>query len=100
MQGMPRRYHVYPEEFSLLHQISTSGTLLLTVGYFFPLFYLGYSFFKAPRAERNPWQAPGLEWTIDSPPDEENFSQSPRVTLGPYDFAPPVLTTSPEENQQ
>ena len=31
--GMPRRYHVYPEEFQILHVASTAGASILALGY-------------------------------------------------------------------
>ena len=31
--GMPRRYHVYPDEFQVLHVLSTAGASVLAVGY-------------------------------------------------------------------
>src|SRR3546814_4196417 len=38
-QGMPRRYHVYPEEFQVLHVISSLGAAMLALGYAMPAFY-------------------------------------------------------------
>ena len=37
--GMPRRYHVYPEEFQVLHVLSTAGASVLAVGYLMPMVY-------------------------------------------------------------
>jgi cytochrome c oxidase subunit 1 len=84
--GMPRRYHVYPEEFQLLHIISTSGLPLLGIGYLLPLVYLGWSAFFGPVAGPNPWNATGLEWQTPSPPPAENFPQIPIVTTEPYAY--------------
>jgi cytochrome c oxidase subunit 1 len=97
--GMPRRYHVYPEEFQLLNIISTSGLPLLGIGYFLPLTYLGWSSFFGPVAGSNPWLAPGLEWQIPSPPPEENFSRIPIVTGRPYNYDPPPDTDQPDQQQ-
>ena len=36
--GMPRRYHAYPEEFQVLHVLSTGGAAVLAVGYLLPGF--------------------------------------------------------------
>src|SRR5919204_3353411 len=41
--GMPRRYHVYPADFQVLHVLSTAGASILGVGYVFPMFYLIWS---------------------------------------------------------
>ncbi|MEM8997037.1 MAG: cbb3-type cytochrome c oxidase subunit I, partial [Acidobacteriota bacterium] len=35
--GMPRRYHVYPEEFQVLHVLSTAGATVLAAGYALPV---------------------------------------------------------------
>ena len=87
--GMPRRYHVYPEEFQLLHILSTSGLPLLGLGYFMPIVYLGWSAFFGPIAGPNPWGAPGLEWQTSSPPPTENFFAIPIVTDEPYAYEQP-----------
>ena len=34
--GMPRRYHAYPDEFQVLHVLSTAGASVLAVGYLMP----------------------------------------------------------------
>jgi cytochrome c oxidase subunit 1 len=95
--GMPRRYHVYPEEFQLLNIISTSGLPLLGIGYFLPLTYLGWSAFFGRVAGPNPWDAPGLEWQIPSPPPSENFACIPIVTRKPYGYDPPPDTHEPDD---
>jgi len=41
--GMPRRYHSYPDEFQVLHILSTAGASVLAVGYVIPLIYLLWS---------------------------------------------------------
>ena len=41
--GMPRRYHVYPDEFQVLHVLSTAGASVLAVGYLMPLIYFIWS---------------------------------------------------------
>jgi cytochrome c oxidase subunit 1 len=94
--GMPRRYHVYPEEFQLLNIISTSGLPLLGVGYFLPLCYLGWSAFFGKKAGPNPWNSPGLEWQTSSPPPSENFPRIPVVTQKPYGYDPPPDTHEPD----
>lgn len=83
-EGMPRRYHVYPEVFQIWHVISSSGALILSIAYLFPLFYLPWSLRYGDRAGRNPWKATGLEWQTSSPPPKQNFERTPRVEAGPY----------------
>jgi cytochrome c oxidase subunit 1 len=87
--GMPRRYHAYPEEFQLLHVLSSGGAVVLAFAYALPLFYLGWSLKNGARAGSNPWGTTGLEWTISSPPPVHNFAQIPVVDHGPYDYPPP-----------
>jgi cytochrome c oxidase subunit 1 len=86
--GMPRRYHSYPEEFQLLHVLSSAGAVLLAVGYLLPLAYLGWSLRYGRAAPANPWQATGLEWQASSPPPVHNFAQPPTVARGPYAYTP------------
>jgi cytochrome c oxidase subunit 1 len=88
--GMPRRYHVYPEEFQVLNVLSTAGATVLGFGYLFPSFYLLYSLFKGEPAGDNPWGAKGLEWNTSSPPPAENFHVMPVVNEEPYDYAGPA----------
>jgi cytochrome c oxidase subunit I len=91
-QGMPRRYHAYAEEFQVLNVMSTAGASILGLGYVIPLVYLIWSLRYAPLAGPNPWGATGLEWKTPSPPPTENFEQTPVVTHGPYEYAPPEET--------
>ena len=84
--GMPRRYHVYPEEFQVLNVMSSAGASILAVGYLFPLTYLIWSLRYGPYAPPNPWRATGLEWQTASPPPTENFTVTPTVDDDPYDY--------------
>jgi len=84
--GMPRRYHVYPDEFQVLNVMSTAGASILGIGYLLPLCYLVWSLRYAPRAAANPWHAWGLEWTTPSPPPTENFEETPVVTGDAYTY--------------
>ena len=61
--GMPRRYHSYPEEFQVLHVMSSAGASILGVGYLLPFSYLLWSLRYGKDAGRNPWPATGLETT-------------------------------------
>ena len=90
--GMPRRYHAYPPEFQVFNVLSTAGASLLAVGYLVPAIYLIWSMRYGRRAEANPWNLPGLEWRIQSPPLTENFTSTPIVTWAAYEFAPPDET--------
>jgi cytochrome c oxidase subunit I len=85
--GMPRRYHVYPEEWQVFNVLSTGGAAVLGLGYLLPVLYFTYSLFKGEAAGNNPWGATGLEWTTQSPPLPENFEGTPVVTEEAYDYA-------------
>jgi cytochrome c oxidase subunit 1 len=85
--GMPRRYAAYPEEFQMLHILSTAGASILGVGYVVPLIYLLWAWKYGRPAPANPWRATGLEWKTSSPPPPHNFHETPVVTWNAYDFA-------------
>jgi cytochrome c oxidase subunit 1 len=84
--GMPRRYHVYPDEYQVLNVLSSAGASILAVGYLIVGIYLMASLFKGTRAGGNPWHATGLEWTTQSPPLPQNFEVQPIVTHEAYEY--------------
>ncbi|NTW98132.1 MAG: cytochrome c oxidase subunit I [Oscillochloris sp.] len=86
--GMPRRYHVYPEEFQIYHVLSTAGATILGLGFIIPIIYLLLSLRFGKIAGPNPWGATGLEWTVASPPPSYNFDQTPVVTEEAYAYSP------------
>ena len=85
-KGMPRRYYSYLDQFQPLHAFSSSGSLVMALGFIIMGGYLFYSLFKGKKAGKNPWGALTLEWTTASPPPHGNFDQIPHITHGPYDF--------------
>ncbi|TCS39370.1 cytochrome c oxidase subunit 1 [Paucimonas lemoignei] len=87
-EGMPRRYHTYPEGFQVLNILSSAGASILAVGYLLPLGYFAWSVFYGKRAPDNPWQATGLEWQTPSPPPKHNFAQTPQVDKDAYLYEP------------
>ena len=98
--GMPRRYQIYPEEYQMLHVLSTAGASILAVGYIMPLLYLGWSMFFGRKVGPNPWGATGLEWTTPSPTPQHNFEQKPVVTEPPYNYITPGSERDTEGNGQ
>jgi cytochrome c oxidase subunit 1 len=84
--GMPRRYHAYPDEFQVLHVLSTAGASVLAVGYVMPLIYFMWSLRYGAIAGPNPWGATGLEWKTASPPPPHNFEEPPVVRHDAYDY--------------
>jgi cytochrome c oxidase subunit 1 len=85
--GMPRRYHVYPDEFQVLNVMSTAGASILGLGYLLPMTYFLWSLRYGARAPANPWSASGLEWQTPSPPVTENFPRTPVVTQEAYTYS-------------
>jgi cytochrome c oxidase subunit 1 len=85
--GMPRRYHAYPDEFQVLHVLSTAGASVLAVGYLLPLTYFIWSLRYGKVVGANPWGATGLEWKTPSPPPSHNFEEMPTVMHDAYDYA-------------
>ena len=86
--GMPRRYHVYPDEYQVLNVLSSAGATILGMGYILTLMYFLYSIFRGEKAGANPWLATGLEWTkTESPPVPENFAEVPVVNEGAYEYS-------------
>jgi cytochrome c oxidase subunit 1 len=83
---MPRRYHAYPDEFQVLHVLSTAGASVLAIGYLMPLIYFLWSLRYGKVAGPNPWGATGLEWQTSSPPPPHNFEVPPIVTHEAYDY--------------
>ena len=95
--GMPRRYWSYPPEFQVLNVLSTAGATILAIGYLLPFLYLTWSLKYGDIAGANPWQAAGLEWTVQSPPSRDNFARPPIVDFEAYDYGrvgKPVETVS------
>ncbi|MCP4632329.1 MAG: cytochrome c oxidase subunit I [candidate division Zixibacteria bacterium] len=85
-KGMPRRYYNYLDQYQPLHGFSSLGSMVMAVGFIIMGFYLFYSIYKGKIAGNNPWGALTLEWTNSSPPPTENFTETPVLTNGPYDY--------------
>jgi cytochrome c oxidase subunit 1 len=85
-RGMPRRYFMYPEEFTGYHVASSVGSFIMAAGFFLTAGYLIWSLFKGARAPMNPWGGATLEWQAASPPVHYNFDGDPPLSGDPYDF--------------
>jgi cytochrome c oxidase subunit 1 len=86
-QGSPRRYYSYLDQFQIYHQISTVGIVVLALGLFTALINLLISLRTGAIAPQNPWGSRTLEWThAETPPVLYNFTETPIVTEGPYDY--------------
>jgi cytochrome c oxidase subunit I len=89
--GMPRRYHMYPDEFQVLNVLSSAGASVLGIGYVLPVIYFLYSLKYGEVAGNNPWGASGLEWRTQSPPLTENFVEVPTDIPEAYEYTPQVI---------
>lgn len=81
MQGMPRRYVDYPEEFALWNQVSSFGAYITLAGVVFFFLMLIEAFLVRRKAGDNYWGegATTLEWTLSSPPPFHQFNTLPRI---------------------
>lgn len=88
MQGMPRRYYDYLEEFHGGNIVSTIGSWILVTGLVIIFVNLIRSARSGPKAEKNPWNGKTLEWTVPSPPPVDNFDEIPVYGEedGPYSY--------------
>ena len=80
LNGMPRRIYTYSAEFGWenLNQLASIGYVVLFVS--FLVFILNVLRTRNSRkVSHDPWDAPGLEWSIASPPPPYNFAELPRV---------------------
>ena len=66
--------------------LSTAGASILAIGYLLPALYLLWSLKYGKIVGANPWQAAGLEWTVQSPPPAYNFEETPIVDFEAYDY--------------
>ncbi len=86
LQGMPRRYFDYLEQFQLGHFLSTMGAYVLGIGITMMIYNLAKGARTGDPAPMNPWGGKTLEWTISSPPTTENFDEIPTITEQPYNY--------------
>ena len=94
LRGMMRRIanpmqYEFLKPLEPLNQFITLSAILLLLSQFFFVINFFMSLVRGKAAERNPWQANTLEWTTDSPPPHENFSTTPTVYRGPYEYSSP-----------
>ena len=80
MNGMPRRIYTYSSEFGWgdLNLLASFGYIILFVGFLVFLFNLMQNR-NARRVSHDPWDAPGVEWSIASPPPAYNFAEVPTI---------------------
>lgn len=85
-EGMPRRYYDYLPQYHWQHVFATVGSWVMISGFIVMFFNLFKALKSGKRAGMNPWGGMTLEWTVPSPPPQENFEDVPVITHGPYDY--------------
>src|SRR5690606_17929613 len=81
LTGMPRRVYTYPEAagWGDLNLLSTIGAYVIALGVLVFVFNAIRSWNGGRIAGPNPWDSPGLEWAISSPPPTYNFAFAPVI---------------------
>ncbi len=92
--GMPRRIYDYTQyagltQFAGLNRMmSVAAFCLMATQVLFAVNFF-WSLFRGKKAGENPWEATTLEWETPSPPPHGNFSETPVVHRGPYEYSVP-----------
>jgi cytochrome c oxidase subunit I+III len=81
LDGMTRRIYTYPESagWGTLNLISTIGAYMIAASVALFAVNAVISWRRGEVAGDNPWDAPGLEWSMPSPPPEYTFRYIPVV---------------------
>jgi len=92
--GMMRRLYdptQYPhlEPLQPLNRFVTVNALLLGAAQLLFVANFLWSMFRGRKAVANPWRANSLEWSAPSPPPHGNFTVTPIVYRGPYEYSAP-----------
>ena len=68
LNGMPRRIYTYSSEFGWEHmnQLASIGYIVMALGFLVFMYNL-WQTRNSRRVSHDPWDAPGVEWTISSP---------------------------------
>jgi len=93
LMGAPRRYYSFGS-YEYLERIATSNVFISIAAFVVitaqAVFLANFvwSVFRGKVAERNPWNATTLEWSLPSPPPHGNFATPPVVHRWPYEYSP------------
>jgi cytochrome c oxidase subunit 1 len=90
LAGMRRRIFDYPAQYATINFWISMGAFVLGAAQLIFFVNLVWSLMYGEDAEKNPWDAKTLEWTVASPAPHGNFEEVPTVTSWPYDYGGPV----------
>jgi cytochrome c oxidase subunit I len=83
MEGMPRRIYTYQPQYAMWNHIASAGAFILGVGMLIFLINMLGSLARGKKAPVDPWEHAEfnktLEWTVSSPPPNENFHKIPVI---------------------
>ncbi len=93
MAGANRRYYdmtAHTHTLGIQHwNVVATWSAYALFAFQFPFIYNFFnSMFRGEKTVENPWQATTLEWACPSPPPHGNFTETPRVYRGPYEYTP------------
>jgi cytochrome c oxidase subunit I len=79
--GMPRRIYTYAPDmgWNTVNLITSLGAFVFALGVLVFLVDVAYSLRRGPPSGDDPWDAPTLEWSVQSPPPPYNFAVAPRI---------------------
>jgi len=86
-------YEHFPElagaDFFFWRQVATISLVVMLL--FQIVFFVNFvwSLLRGKKADKNPYNANTLEWTVPSPPPHGNFAELPTVYRGPYEYSHP-----------
>jgi cytochrome c oxidase subunit 1 len=79
LEGMPRRYAVYPEEFEPLNLLASASHLLTMAAIVVFAVNVVLSWRRPSTDADDPWGGFSLEWATSSPPPPHNFERVPPI---------------------
>jgi heme/copper-type cytochrome/quinol oxidase subunit 1/heme/copper-type cytochrome/quinol oxidase subunit 3 len=81
LRGMPRRIWTYSagQGWEALNVVATIGAVVLALGILVSIVNFMWSGRHGEHAGKNPWNADGLEWSVDSPPPTYGSVHLPTV---------------------